>query len=137
RDLSDTFIPQLKKFLEELPVCLDETDKLLSRNRIFVDRTKDVGVISKEDAMSYALSGPNLRASGIDHDLRKKHPYLDYEKYEFEVPIGSVGDCYDRYYVRLEEIRQSIKILWQVIETLPDGPINVNDPKNFPPPKTA
>ena len=137
RDLSDTFIPQLKKFLEELPTCLDETDKLLSRNRIFVDRTKDVGVISKEDAMSYALSGPNLRASGIDHDLRKKHPYLDYEKYDFEVPIGSVGDCYDRYYVRLEEIRQSIKILWQVIETLPDGPINVNDPKNFPPPKTA
>ena len=137
RDLSDTFIPQLKKFLEELPACIDETDKLLSRNRIFVDRVKDVGVITKEDAIGYALSGPNLRASGIDHDLRKKHPYLDYEKYEFEVPIGSVGDCYDRYFVRLEEIRQSIKILWQVIESLPGGPINVSDPKNFPPTKTA
>jgi NADH-quinone oxidoreductase subunit D len=137
RDLPDTFMAQLRKFLGELPRCVDEMDRLLSRNRIFVERTRDIGVISKEDAVSYALSGPNLRGSGIDHDLRKKHPYLGYEQYEFDVPVGSVGDCYDRYLVRVEEIRQSIRILHQVIDKMPDGPINVDDPKNIPPPKTA
>lgn len=137
RDLPDNFIPLLKKFLEELPPVVDELDALLSKNRIFVDRSKDVGTITKEQAISYGLSGPNLRGSGVDHDLRKKHPYLGYEQYEFDVPIGSVGDSYDRYQVRMEEMRQSIRILRQVIDTLPSGPINVNDPKNFPPPKTT
>jgi NADH-quinone oxidoreductase subunit D len=136
RDLPDGFIPATKKFLDELPPVLDEIDRLLSRNRIFVDRLRDVGVISKEDAISYGLSGPNLRGSGIDHDLRKRHPYLDYEKYDFDVPIGSAGDCYDRYVVRMEETRQSIRILQQAIDKLPSGPINVDDRKNFPPPKT-
>jgi len=137
RDLSDGFIAQLRKFLKELPPVITEMDNLLSRNRIFVDRTKDVGVISKEQAISYGLSGPNLRGSGVDHDLRKKHPYLDYQNYDFDVPIGSVGDAYDRYFVRLEELRQSIRILEQALDRLPDGPINVDDPKNFPPPKTT
>ncbi|HEX8297307.1 MAG TPA: NADH dehydrogenase (quinone) subunit D [Chthoniobacteraceae bacterium] len=137
RDLPPTFIHQLQGFLKTLPGVIDETDNLLSRNRIFVDRTKDVGTISKEDAIAYGLSGPNLRGSGVDHDLRKKHPYLGYEQYEFDVPIGSVGDAYDRYYVRMEEMRQSIRILHQVIATLPDGPIHVDDPKNIPPPKTT
>lgn len=137
RDLPEGFVPQLRKFLKELPPVVDEMDNLLSRNRIFVDRTKDIGVISKEQAISYGLSGPNLRGSGIDHDLRKKHPYLDYQNYEFDVPVGSVGDAYDRYFVRLEELRQSIRILEQVLNKLPDGPINVTDPKNFPPTKTA
>jgi NADH-quinone oxidoreductase subunit D len=136
RDLPDGFIPATKKFLDELPPVLDEIDHLLSRNRIFVDRLRDVGVISKEDAISYGLSGPNLRGSGIDHDLRRRHPYLDYEKYDFDVPIGSAGDCYDRYQVRMEETRQSIRILQQAIDKLPGGPINVDDRKNFPPPKT-
>lgn len=131
RDLPDGFIPQLSKFLDEVAPVVDEIDALISRNRIFVDRTKDIGVITREMAIDYALTGPNLRASGIDHDLRKKQPYLDYERYDFDIPIGSVGDCYDRYYVRLEEIRQSIKILRQVIAQLPTGPVNVADPKNI------
>ncbi len=135
RDIPDGFIPQLRKFLAELPPSLKEVDDLLSRNRIFVDRTKDIGVISKEQAIEYGLSGPNLRGSGVDHDLRKKHPYLGYENYEFDVPVGSVGDCYDRYFVRLEEIRQSARILEQVLDRLPDGPINVADPKQRPPVK--
>jgi NADH-quinone oxidoreductase subunit D len=136
RDLPDGFISATKKFLDELPPVLDEINHLLSRNRIFVDRLRNVGVISKEDAISYGLSGPNLRGSGIDHDLRKRHPYLDYENYDFDVPIGSSGDCYDRYQVRMEETRQSIRILHQAIDKLPSGPMNVDDRKNFPPPKT-
>ena len=136
RDLPDGFIPQLEKFLDDFIPQLDEVDKLLTRNRIFVDRTRDVGVIPRDRAIAYALSGPNLRGSGIEHDLRRKHPYLDYDKYDFDVVVGSAGDCYDRYLVRIEEMRQSVRILRQVIEKLPDGPINVVDWKNMPPPKS-
>jgi NADH-quinone oxidoreductase subunit D len=136
RDLPDTFIPQLEKFLDDFIPALDEVDKLLTRNRIFVDRTRDIGVIPRDRAIAYALSGPNLRGSGVDHDLRRKHPYLDYEKYDFEVVIGTAGDCYDRYLVRVEEMRQSVRILRQVIEKLRAGPINVVDWKNMPPPKS-
>jgi NADH-quinone oxidoreductase subunit D len=136
RDLPDNFIPALDKFLVNFEPALDECDKLLTRNRIFVDRTKDIGVIAKDRAIAYALSGPNLRGSGIDHDLRRKHPYLDYELYDFDVVVGSVGDCYDRYLVRIEEMRQSAWILRQAIEKLPGGPINVADWKNMTPPKS-
>jgi NADH-quinone oxidoreductase subunit D len=136
-DLPPAFLPMLREFLATFPAAFDEVDKLVTRNRIFVDRTKDVGVISKEDAISYGLSGPNLRGSGIDHDLRRKHPYLGYEKYDFEIPVGTVGDCYDRYLVRMEEVRQSVRILHQVIETLPEGPINWHDPKSTLPDKVA
>jgi NADH-quinone oxidoreductase subunit D len=136
RDLPPTFIPQLEKFLDDFIPQLDEIDKLLTRNRIFVDRTKEIGVIPKDRAIAYALSGPNLRGSGVEHDLRRKHPYLDYEKYDFEVVVGSAGDCYDRYLVRIEEMRQSARILRQVIASLPDGPINVVDWKNMQPPKS-
>jgi NADH-quinone oxidoreductase subunit D len=135
RDLPDGFIPALRRFLDEFVPQLDELDRLLTRNRIFVDRTKDIGVIRPEDAIDYALSGPNLRGSGIDHDVRKAHPYLDYQNYEFDVPIGTVGDAYDRYLVRMEEMRQSVKILRQVLDKLPSGPITVQDPKNLPPRK--
>src|SRR2546423_806137 len=136
RDLPETFVPQLEKFLDEFIPRLDEVDKLLTRNRIFVDRTRDVGVIPRDRAIAYALSGPNLRGSGVEHDLRRKHPYLDYEKYDFDVVVGSAGDCYDRYLVRVEEMRQSVRILRQVIEKLPAGPINVVDWENKLPPKT-
>lgn len=136
RDLPERFIPQLEQFLDGFIPQLDEIDKLLTRNRIFVDRTRDIGVIPRERAIAYALSGPNLRASGVEHDLRRKHPYLDYDKYDFEVVVGTAGDCYDRYLVRIEEMRQSVWILRQVIETLPGGPINVVDWKNMPPPKS-
>jgi NADH-quinone oxidoreductase subunit D len=135
RDLPDGFIPSLTKFLDEFVPQLDELDRLLTRNRIWVDRTKDLGVISKEDAISFALTGPNLRASGIDYDVRKARPYLDYDKYDFDVPLGTVGDAYDRYLVRIEEMRQSVKILRQAVQQLPDGPIAIHDPKNMPPPK--
>jgi NADH-quinone oxidoreductase subunit D len=136
RDLPDTFIPALQKFLDDFIPQLDEVDKLLTRNRIFVDRTKDIGVIPRDRAIAYALSGPNLRGSGIEHDLRRKHPYLGYEKYDFDVVIGSAGDCYDRYLVRVQEMRQSARILRQVIDKLPEGPINVADWKNMLPPKS-
>jgi NADH-quinone oxidoreductase subunit D len=136
RDLPEKFIPQLEKFLDDFIPQLDEIDKLLTRNRIFVDRTRDIGVIPRERAIAYGLSGPNLRGSGVEHDLRRKHPYLDYEQYDFEVVVGTAGDCYDRYLVRVEEMRQSARILRQVIEKLPDGPINVVDWKNTLPPKS-
>lgn len=129
RDLPDGFIDNLKAFLEEVPRTIDEMDRLLTKNRIFVDRTRDVGVISREDAIAYGLSGPNLRGSGVDYDLRKKKPYLGYEQYDFEVPLGTVGDCYDRYLVRMEEMRQSVRILHQVMKKLPGGPVNLDDHK--------
>ena len=137
RDMPPTFDAQLRQFLKEFIPALDEVDRLLTRNRIFVDRTRDVGVISKEAAIAYGLSGPNLRGSGVDHDLRKKAPYLDYQNYDFEVAVGTVGDCYDRYLVRLEEMRQSVRILEQALDKMPDGPINVVDGKNILPPKQS
>ena len=135
RDLPEGFVGQLRDFLKQFIPRLDETDSLLNRNRIFVDRTREVGVITKEMAIDYGITGPNLRGCGIDHDLRKKHPYLDYQNYDFDIPVGTVGDCYDRYLVRIEEMRQSVRILGQALDKLPDGPINVDDAKNFPPPK--
>ncbi|MEM9478983.1 MAG: NADH dehydrogenase (quinone) subunit D [Verrucomicrobiota bacterium] len=135
RDLPEGFLQKLEAFLKGFIVQLDEIDALLTKNKIFVDRTRDVGVISKEDAIAYGLSGPNLRGSGVDHDVRKAHPYLGYENYDFDVPVGEVGDCYDRYLVRMEEMRQSVNILRQVMDTIPDGPINVVDPKSTLPEK--
>jgi NADH-quinone oxidoreductase subunit D len=135
RDLPDNFMPILRDFLDQFGPALEEMDKLLTRNRIFVDRTKDIGVIPRERAIAYALSGPILRGSGVEYDLRRKHPYLDYDLYDFEVVIGSEGDCYDRYLVRIEEMRQSVRILRQVAAKMPSGPINVADWKNMLPPK--
>lgn len=135
RDLPDGFIPALKEFVEQFPAQLAEIDKLLSRNPIFLSRTKDVGVISREEAIDFGLTGPNLRGSGVEFDTRRGVPYLDYETYDFEIPVGSAGDCYDRYAVRMEEMRQSIRILRQAIERLPGGPIHVDDPKNVLPSK--
>lgn len=135
RDLPNGFVGAVQTFLTELEPVIDEIDKLLSRNRIFIDRTQDIGVISKEDAIGYGLTGPNLRGSGVEHDLRKAQPYLDYDRYEFDIPIGAKGDCYDRYLVRMEEMRQSIRILKQVFANLPEGPINVADAKGLLPKK--
>ncbi|MDF1741751.1 MAG: NADH dehydrogenase (quinone) subunit D [Verrucomicrobiales bacterium] len=135
RDLPEGFTDSLLKFCDELLACLDEVETLLNRNKIFLDRTRDVGVISKEDAIAWGLSGPNLRGSGVDHDVRKANPYLDYERYDFEIPVGSVGDSYDRYLVRMEEMKQSTSILKQAVAGLPDGPINVADCKERLPEK--
>ncbi len=135
RDIPAGWIEAVRKFLDECAVAIDESDKLLTRNRIWVDRTKDVGIISKADAIDFGLSGPNLRGSGVDFDVRKAHPYLCYKDFDFEIPIGSVGDCYDRYLVRQEEMRQSLRIIRQAIDKLPGGPINIPDGKTVLPPK--
>jgi NADH-quinone oxidoreductase subunit D len=135
RDVSPEFLANLSKFLDELPAQIDEIDQLLTRNKIFLDRTRDIGIIPRDRAIAYGITGPNLRAAGVDYDLRKAHPYLGYEQYDFDVPLGSVGDCFDRYLVRLEEMRQSHKILRQAINRLPDGPINVADAKGLLPKK--
>ena len=134
-DLPDGYLETVTEFLRTFKPAFNEVDKLITRNRIFVDRTRDVGVISREDAIGFAISGPNLRASGVEHDLRRKQPYLDYQNYDFDIPVGSVGDCYDRYLVRMEEMRQSARILEQVIAKMPSGPINFVDPKQTLPPK--
>ena len=135
RDLPEKFPGLLREFLDSFPIALNEISNLLTRNPIFIDRTRNVGIISKEDAIAYGLTGPMLRGSGVDYDVRKAHPYLDYEKYNFDIPIGTVGDCYDRYLVRIEEMRQSLSILRQAIDTIPEGPINVVDGKSTLPPK--
>jgi NADH-quinone oxidoreductase subunit D len=129
RDLPPGWVEQCRKFLAEVLVNIDETETFLSRNRIFVDRTVGVGVISKQDAIDYGLSGPNLRGSGVDHDLRKAHPYLVYDQLDFDVPVGTAGDSYDRYLLRIEEMRQSVRILRQCLDKLPAGPVNVADGK--------
>ncbi|QYY34652.1 NADH dehydrogenase (quinone) subunit D [Ruficoccus sp. ZRK36] len=121
RDIPDGWLGRVNDFLNQLGPAIDEVDNLLTRNKIFLDRTKDIAPISKEDAISYGFTGANLRASGVDVDLRRDCPYLGYENYEFETPIGSVGDCYDRYLVRMEEMRESVKIVRQAIDKMPDG----------------
>jgi NADH-quinone oxidoreductase subunit D len=135
RDLPPGWTEQCRKFLNEVAVNFDETERLLTRNRIFVDRTREVGTISREEAIDYGLTGPNLRGSGVEFDLRKAHPYLVYDRLEFEVPVGTVGDCYDRYLVRMEEMRQSVRILHQCLDQLPGGPVNIPDGKTVLPPK--
>jgi NADH-quinone oxidoreductase subunit D len=135
RDLPPGWVDQCRKFCDEVVVNIDETETFLTRNRIFVDRTQGVGVISREDAIDYGLSGPNLRGSGVEHDLRKTQPYLVYDQLEFDVPVGSAGDSYDRYLLRIEELRQSVRILHQCLSKLPGGPVNVADPKIVLPPK--
>lgn len=135
RDLPQGWLDGVEKFIPECWQAVDEVDKLLSRNRIFIDRTRDVGVISREEAIQFGLTGPNLRGSGVDFDLRKRHPYLCYPELEFETVAGSRGDCYDRFQVRMEEIRQSLKILKQCCRRMPGGAVNVEAPKIMLPEK--
>lgn len=135
RDLPSGFVEAVRTFLTELEPIIDEVDKLLTRNAIFMARTQGLGIITKEDAIAWGISGPNLRGSGVEHDLRKANPYLGYEKYNFDIPIGTTGDCFDRYLVRMEEMRQSVRILRQVLDTLPGGPINVSEAKGLLPAK--
>ncbi len=136
RDIPEGWLGRVTDFINGVLPVLDQIDKLLTRNRIFVDRTQGIGVISREDAIAYGLTGPNLRASGVDLDLRKDKPYLGYDKYDFEVPVGTTGDCYDRYLLRAEEVRQSVRIIRQVIDTIPDGSFYAEDAKRiFSPPK--
>ncbi len=122
RDLPDDFFTKCAQFVKEFPGRVDEYEGLLTTNKIWIERTQDIGIITKEQALQFALTGPNLRGSGIDYDCRKAHPYIGYEQYDFDVPVGSVGDCFDRYLVRVAEMRESARILEQVLDTIPDGP---------------
>jgi NADH-quinone oxidoreductase subunit D len=117
-DIDEDVAAQIKTFLDQFPAKVDELANLLERNRIFYDRTRGVGTISADDALAMSLTGPNLRGSGVEYDLRKQQPYCDYESYYFDVPVGTVGDCYDRYLVRMEEMRQSCRIAQQALERL-------------------
>ena len=136
RDIPEGWLGRVTHFCENLPKAIDEVEKLLTRNRIFLDRTEGIGQVSKEDAIAYGFTGPNLRACGVDLDLRKDKPYSGYEKYDFDVPIGPRGDCYDRYLIRIEEVRQSLRIIKQVIDDFPSGLWYSEDAKKiFAPPK--
>ena len=120
-DLPEGWADGVREFADNLPATLDEIDGLLKHNAIHIGRTQGIGAISAEDAVNCGLTGANLRASGVPYDVRKDRPYYDYESYDFEVPIGCHGDCYDRYLVRMEEMRQSIRILHQALDRLPAG----------------
>ncbi len=135
RDLPDGFITSLETFLDECSQTIDEISNLLDRNKIYLKRMIDIGTISADDAITWGMTGPNLRGSGVTRDLRKDNPYLGYENYDFDIPIGENGDCYDRYLCRMEEMRQSIRIIRQVIATLPGGSVNIADSKNMLPAK--
>jgi NADH-quinone oxidoreductase subunit D len=134
-DIPDGFTEQLRHFVQTFPKTIDEVDRMLTRNAIWVGRTIGLGALSAEEATNCGLSGPMLRASGVAYDVRKDFPYLDYETYDFEVPVGSQGDVYDRFLVRLDELRQSTRILAQALERLPDGPVNSADHRVILPPK--
>ena len=135
RDLPEGWLDELSKFLVEVEINFDETETLLTRNPIFLDRTQGVGVITSEEAIDFGLSGPNLRGSGVEHDVRKAQPYMIYDRFDFDVPVGTKGDCYDRYAIRILEMRESVKILRQCIADIPGGAINVDNGKIVLPPK--
>jgi NADH-quinone oxidoreductase subunit D len=135
RDFSPEFHRKLKSFLIEFPKTFDQFDQLLSRNRIFMDRTKGVGPISAERAVDYGFVGPNLRAAGIDYDVRVMNPYASYQDFDFDIPVGVQGDTYDRFMVRQEEIRQSLRIIHQAYNNLPEGSYKADIPEFYLPPK--
>jgi NADH-quinone oxidoreductase subunit D len=135
RDLTDDFIPALRKFIDYLPRKLDDYERLLDQNPLWLDRTKNVGVLKPEDAIKWSVTGPSLRGSGINFDIRKAMPYSVYDQFEFEVPLGTNGDVYDRYRVRMQEMRQSLRILEQAVKNLPKGPFRSNNRKFVPPPR--
>jgi len=135
-DLPVGWTDAMRHFVDTLPRTLDEIETLLTHNNLWIGRNQNIGVISAEDAVDYGLTGPNLRASGVPYDIRKDRPYYDYETYEFDVPVGVHGDSYDRYLCRMDEMRQSLRILDQALDRLPGGPINVDDPRVILPGKT-
>ena len=137
RDLSPAFHQKLNDFLKEFPKVFNEFDALLSRNRIFMDRTIGAGPISAQRALDYSFAGPNLRAAGVDYDVRVMNPYSSYEDFDFIVPVGTQGDTYDRFQVRQEEIRQSLRIIEQAYKNLPEGDYKADIPEFYLPPKEA
>ena len=135
QDLPPGFVERCRTFLESFPAKMEEYDKLLTRNRIWMDRTRGVGVISAEDAIDLGLTGPNLRASGVAYDVRRAHPYLLYDQLDFEVPVGVEGDCYERYLLRMREMQESLKIVRQVLDGMPLGEVHLRDSRVMLPAK--
>ncbi len=135
RDLSLTAVKKIREFLDHLPKVLHEFEKLLLRNRIFMDRTIGVGPISGERALNYGFTGPNLRAAGVDYDVRVMTPYSSYDDFEFTIPVGTHGDTYDRFCVRQQELWESIKLVRNALENLPEGDFHADVPQFYLPPK--
>lgn len=134
QDLPEEFFPAIKEFMDQFPRVMKEYEELVNENEIFIARTRNVGVVSKEEAMDYGLSGPNLRSSGVKHDVRKMNPYSIYDRFDFDIPVGENGDCYDRYVVRMKEVQESYKIIKQALEGMPEGSIMAKVPKILKPP---
>jgi NADH-quinone oxidoreductase subunit C/D len=136
QDVPEDFADRVRKVVKSINEVTEQADQLLTRNAIFSRRFRDVGTFSADDALSYGWVGPCLRGSGVAYDIRKDHPYSGYEQYDFDVPVGTTGDCYDRYLVRMEEIRQSVRIVEQAVAKLPGGPVIVDDKRVALPPKS-
>ena len=134
-DMPTGLADDIWKWSDQFPQCIDDLEELLTENRIFKQRAVDIGVINAEQALDWGFSGPNLRASGVPWDLRKAQPDEVYDRLEFDVPIGKHGDCYDRYLVRMYEMRESVKIVRQCLQDMPPGPVKVDDRKIAPPPR--
>ncbi|MBI5369480.1 MAG: NADH-quinone oxidoreductase subunit D [Planctomycetes bacterium] len=129
QDVPADFVARVKAVTDTFPEIIDETDKMLSKNKIFTGRTRGVGVLSAEDAIAYGVTGPVLRASGVEYDLRRARPYSGYEKFDFDVPTQTDGDSFARFQQRLEEMRQSVRIIRQALVDIPGGPVNVDNYK--------
>ncbi|MDG7055240.1 MAG: NADH-quinone oxidoreductase subunit D [Wolbachia endosymbiont of Menacanthus eurysternus] len=134
-DIPEGLIEDIAKFIEQFPQYIDDVDELLTENRIWKQRTVGISEISIKQALDWGFSGPMLRAAGLAWDLRKSQPYEIYDQLDFDIPIGQNGDCYDRYLVRMAEIRQSISLVKQCIEKMPEGPVKTEDRKISPPPR--
>ena len=136
RDIPEEFEGAVREFIEMFPSRIQQYEDLLTKNPLYIDRTRGIGSISREDALRWGLSGPALRAAGEPFDLRRAVPYSGYERYDFEIPVGSQGDTYDRYYMRIAEMRQSLRIIHQAMDKLPGGPWRSDNRKFVPPPRS-
>jgi NADH-quinone oxidoreductase subunit D len=134
QDLPEEFMPALRKFMDMMPRFMDEYDRLLMQNEILIARSRGVGILSKEQAINCSVSGPVLRASGVNWDIRKADPYSVYDRFDFDVPTQESGDCYDRYRQRVEEMRQSLRIIEQAMAQIPSGPVKAEVPHLIRPP---
>ncbi len=135
-DLPDGWLDQLQRFIDVMPKRIDDFESMLTNNPIWLERLRGVGPLTRDQAIEAGVTGPMLRASGVDYDVRKAFPYCGYEQYDFDVPLGQNGDCFDRYKVRVQEMRESLKILQQAKDSLPDGPWLTNNRKVALPPRT-
>ena len=133
RDMPNGLLNDIKEWAIKFPKFIEDLENLLSDNRIFKQRTVDIGIVSAEDAVDFGFTGPMLRASGVKWDLRKEEPYEIYDKLDFEIPVGKNGDCYDRYFVRVEEMKESLKIIHQCIDNIPKGHVMIQNNKITPP----